>query len=33
MSVADDPEGGVYYRMGFKTGHYTSGTAVCRLSY
>ena len=27
-----EPESGVQYRAGFKTGEYTSGTAVVRLS-
>ena len=30
--VGDNPEGGVYYRFGVKTGGYTSGTAVGRIS-
>lgn len=28
-----EPEGGVFYRAGFKTGNYTSGTAVIRLGH
>jgi len=27
-----EPEGGIYYRAGVKTGEYTSGTVVVRLS-
>ena len=27
-----EPEGGVYYRIGVKTGNFTSGTVVARLS-
>lgn len=28
-----EPESGIFYRAGFKTGNYTSGTAVIRLAY
>lgn len=28
-----EPEKGVFYRAGFKTGNYTSGTAVVRLGF
>lgn len=31
--VGTDPEHKVFYRIGFKTGEYTSGTAVVRLSH
>jgi hypothetical protein len=31
-TVVDSPETGVLWRLGIKTGNYTSGTAVCRLS-
>lgn len=30
--VGDEPELNIVYRAGFKTGEYTSGTAVVRLS-
>lgn len=30
--VGDDPEENIYYRIGFKAGEYTSGTASVRLS-
>lgn len=30
--VGDEPEEGVAYRAGFKTGEYTSGTAEIRIS-
>lgn len=29
----DEPEPGVEYRIGCKTGEYTSGTAECRVSF
>lgn len=31
-TAGDEPESGVLYQAGFKTGAYTSGTAVVRLS-
>ena len=30
--VGDDPEKNINYRVGFKTGEYTSGAAVVRIS-
>lgn len=30
--VGNEPERGVYYRAGIKTGNYTSGTAALRFS-
>jgi len=30
--VGDDPEKNINYRVGFKTGEYTSGTASVRIS-
>jgi len=30
--VGDDPEKSTYYRLGFKTGEYSSGTATVRIS-
>lgn len=32
QKVGDDPEDSIYYRIGFKTGDYTNGTAVVRIS-
>ena len=32
QQVGDDPEENIHYRVGFKTGDYTSGSAVVRLS-
>ena len=31
-AVGEEPEGGVYYRFGVKTGNYTSGAVVGRIS-
>ena len=31
-TVVDNAESGVLWRLGIKTGNYTNGTAVCRLS-
>ena len=31
-TVVDNVESGVLWRLGIKTGNFTSGTAVCRLS-
>lgn len=32
QDAGDEPELGVLYRAGFKTGEYTSGTAIVRIS-
>ena len=32
QKVGDDPEENIHYRLGFKTGDYTSGSALVRIS-
>jgi len=32
QKVGDDPEQGIHYRIGFKSGEYISGNAVVRIS-
>lgn len=32
QKFGEEPEGGVYYRLGVKTGNFTSGTAEVRIS-
>jgi hypothetical protein len=32
QEAGEEPESGILYRLGVKTGGFTSGTVVCRLS-